>query len=154
MRALRVIAITGLIVGAMDISSAFILAISRGSTTTRLLQFVASGLIGPQAFEGGASTAALGLGLHFVIAFGLVAIFHRAIRCIVVVIGINDPRIARARVENGDTELHLVPSALVDAASLYHRDLNSVHLDVLVGAARVNALQSVLQSRLHVFRDR
>src|SRR4051812_34343036 len=80
MRAFRAIAITGLIVGAMDITSAFILAISRGSTVTRLLQFVASGLIGPKAFEGGTATAALGLGLHFVIAFGLVAVFYVASR--------------------------------------------------------------------------
>lgn len=74
--AVRIIAITGLIVGAMDITSAFILAISRGSTATRLLQFVASGLIGPKAFEGGLATAVLGLGLHFVIAFSLVAVFY------------------------------------------------------------------------------
>jgi len=80
MRAVRAIAITGLIVGAMDITSAFILALSRGSTVTRLLQFVASGLIGPKAFEGGTATAALGLGLHFVIAFGLVAVFYAASR--------------------------------------------------------------------------
>src|SRR4051794_14841183 len=80
MRALRTIAITGLVVGAMDITSAFIIAISRGSTATRLLQFVASGLIGPSAFQGGAGTAALGLGLHFMIAFSLVAIFYAASR--------------------------------------------------------------------------
>lgn len=83
MRALRIIAITGSIVGAMDITSAFIIAISRGSTATRLLQFVASGLIGQKAFEGGAATAALGLGLHFVIAFSLVAVFYAASRRIV-----------------------------------------------------------------------
>lgn len=83
MRALRTIAITGLIVGAMDITSAFVIAISRGSTVTRLLQFVASGLIGQKAFEGGAATAALGLGLHFVIAFSLVAVFYAASRQIV-----------------------------------------------------------------------
>ncbi|HEX4640226.1 MAG TPA: hypothetical protein VH252_02510 [Chthoniobacterales bacterium] len=82
MRAIRAIAITGLIVGAMDITSAFILAISRGSTVTRLLQFVASGLIGPKAFEGGTATALLGLGLHFVIAFSLVAVFYAASRSI------------------------------------------------------------------------
>src|SRR3954463_11670145 len=80
MRALRTIAITGLIVGAMDITSAFIIAISRGSTITRLLQFVASGLIGQKAFQGGAATAVLGLGLHFVIAFSLVAVFYAASR--------------------------------------------------------------------------
>ena len=79
-RALRTIAITGLIVGAMDITAACIQAMSRGVTATRLLQFVASGLIGPKAFQGGAATAALGLGLHFVIAFSLVAVFYAASR--------------------------------------------------------------------------
>jgi len=79
-RGLRAIAITGLIVGAMDITSAFIIAISRGSTATRLLQFVASGLIGPKAFQGGLATAALGLALHFLIAFGLVSVFYLASR--------------------------------------------------------------------------
>jgi hypothetical protein len=74
--AVRTIAITGLIVGAMDITAAIIQAISRGATATRLLQFVASGLIGQNAFEGGAATAALGLGLHFVIAFTLVTVFY------------------------------------------------------------------------------
>ena len=83
MRALRTIAITGLIVGAMDITAACIQAISRGATATRLLQFVASGLIGQRAFQGGAGTAALGLGLHFVIAFSLVAVFYAASRRIV-----------------------------------------------------------------------
>ena len=80
MRAVRTIAITGLIVGAMDITAAIIQAISRGATATRLLQFVASGLIGQKAFQGGAGTAALGLGLHFVIAFTLVAVFYVASR--------------------------------------------------------------------------
>jgi hypothetical protein len=71
----RAIVITGLLVGAMDITSAFILAISRGATATRLLQFVASGLLGPRAFEGGLTTAAVGLAIHFVIAFAVVIIF-------------------------------------------------------------------------------
>lgn len=83
MRAVRTIAITGLIVGAMDITAATIQAISRGATATRLLQFVASGLIGQKAFTGGAGTAALGLGLHFVIAFTLVTVFYAASRGIV-----------------------------------------------------------------------
>ncbi|HEV2803610.1 MAG TPA: hypothetical protein VGW57_01645 [Chthoniobacterales bacterium] len=80
MRAARTIAITGVIVGAMDITAACIQAVSRGATVTRLLQFVASGLIGPKAFQGGTATAALGLGLHFLIAFSLVAIFYAASR--------------------------------------------------------------------------
>src|SRR3954471_2448635 len=78
--AVRAIAVTGLIVGAMDITSAIIITISRGSTVTRLFQFIASGLIGPKAFQGGTATAALGLGLHFVIAFSLVAVFYAASR--------------------------------------------------------------------------
>jgi hypothetical protein len=76
--AARAILVTGLIVGAMDIISAFIIALSRGSTVTRLLQFIASGLLGPQAFQGGAATALLGLALHFLIAFTLVAVFYAA----------------------------------------------------------------------------
>ena len=80
MRAARTIAITGLIVGAMDITSAIIITISRGSTVPRLFQFIASGLIGPKAFQGGTATAALGLGLHFAIAFSLVAVFYVASR--------------------------------------------------------------------------
>jgi hypothetical protein len=78
--ALRAILLTGLIVGAMDITSAFILALSRGSTVTRLLQFIASGLLGPAAFQGGMATAALGLALHFLIAFTLVVVFYAASR--------------------------------------------------------------------------
>ena len=74
--ALRTISIAGVVVGAMDITSACIMAILRGSTPTRLLQFVASGLLGQRAFEGGAATAALGLALHFLIAFGVVTIFY------------------------------------------------------------------------------
>ena len=80
MRAARTIAITGLIVGAMDITSAIIITLSRGSTVTRLFQFIASGLLGPKAFQGGTATAALGLALHFVIAFSLVAVFYAASR--------------------------------------------------------------------------
>src|SRR3954465_3027162 len=80
MRAARTIAITGAIVGAMDITSAIIITISRGSTVTRLMQFIASGLLGPSAFQGGPGTVALGLALHFMIAFSLVAVFYAASR--------------------------------------------------------------------------
>ncbi len=73
--ALPAIGITGLIVGTLDICSAFIHAATRGASPTRVLQFVASGLLGRRSFEGGLTTAALGLGLHFVIAFGATAVF-------------------------------------------------------------------------------
>ncbi len=78
--AARAISIAGSAVGAMDITSALIMAVLRGSTPTRLLQFVASGLIGRRAFQGGMATAALGLALHFLIAFGVVTMFYLARR--------------------------------------------------------------------------
>lgn len=44
----------------------------------RLLQFVASALVGPDAFNGGNATAMLGLILHFLIAFTVVTVFYFA----------------------------------------------------------------------------
>jgi hypothetical protein len=78
--AARAIVLTALIVGTLDITSAFVLALWLGSTVTRLLQFIASGALGQQAFQGGMATAALGLLLHFVIAFALVTVFFAASR--------------------------------------------------------------------------
>jgi hypothetical protein len=80
MHAFPAIAITGLIVGAMDITSAIVLTLLRGGTIMRLMQFIASGLLGKSAFQGGLATAVLGLALHFVIAFGLVTVFYIASR--------------------------------------------------------------------------
>jgi hypothetical protein len=82
-QALRAIVITGTIVGGMDITSAIVMTIIRGSTAVRVLQFVASGLLGPRAFTGGWA-APLGLALHFAIAFGVVAVFYFASRRFVV----------------------------------------------------------------------
>jgi hypothetical protein len=53
----------------------------RGVPPSRVLQFVASGAFGADAaFRGGASTAALGLGLHYLNAFLITAIFFGAAR--------------------------------------------------------------------------
>lgn len=46
-----------------------------GSTISRLWQGVASVLIGPAAFTGGARTAALGMLMHVGVAFGWSAVF-------------------------------------------------------------------------------
>lgn len=62
----------------MDITSAIIITLLRGGTVLRLMQFIASGLLGREAFQGGPPVALLGLALHFVIAFGLVAVFYFA----------------------------------------------------------------------------
>ena len=78
--AFRAILIVGLVVGAMDITSAVVITLLRGGTIMRLMQFIASGLLGKSAFQGGFATAALGLVLHFAIAFGVVTVFYFASR--------------------------------------------------------------------------
>jgi hypothetical protein len=71
----------GLAVGILDILAAFAVryAFTRGAPT-RVLQGIASGLLGPAAFSGGAATALLGLALHFVIAFGAAAVYFAVSR--------------------------------------------------------------------------
>lgn len=71
----------GLIAGTLDICAAFLTAWFRGGVTpVRLLQYVASGLIGADAFQGGIKTALLGLALHFLIATAATAVFYFASR--------------------------------------------------------------------------
>jgi hypothetical protein len=65
----------GLIAGSMDITAAFIVYGFFGATPLRILQGIASGLLGPRAYEGGIATAALGLLCHFTIAFGAATVF-------------------------------------------------------------------------------
>ncbi len=74
-RALRAISIGGGIAGFCDIAYAIVFWLTRGVSPVRVLQSVASGLLGAKAFEGGAATAALGLALHFVIALIFAAFF-------------------------------------------------------------------------------
>jgi uncharacterized membrane protein YagU involved in acid resistance len=45
---------------------------------SRVLQYIASGALGRDAFQGGAATAAAGLGFHFLIAFVIAAIYFAA----------------------------------------------------------------------------
>jgi len=58
----------GSIAGALDILFAISFAAYQGATPVRLLQTVASGLLGSAAFAGGLPVAALGLALHFAIS--------------------------------------------------------------------------------------
>lgn len=75
-RAWRPILAGGLACGVLDISAAFTNAwLANGVAPVRVLKAVASGLLGAEAFNGGAAVAALGLALHFVIAFGWAALF-------------------------------------------------------------------------------
>jgi hypothetical protein len=71
----------GLIAGTLDICAAFLTAwLRRGVSPAAVLRFVASGLLGPAAFTGGAKTAAIGLALHFLIATGATIVFYLASR--------------------------------------------------------------------------
>ncbi len=83
MRGLRTIFWAGLIAGAMDITAAFVTWTPQGVAPVRILQGIASGLLGPSAVQGGAGTAALGLGLHFFIAYSAATVFYFASRFLV-----------------------------------------------------------------------
>ena len=61
--------LTGLLGGALDIAAALtVYPAVYGASPVRILQSIAAGVQGPAAYEGGAASAALGLGLHFFIA--------------------------------------------------------------------------------------
>ena len=77
---LEVISIAGLICGVLDISCTLTLSRLNGIKPLRLLQAVASGALGPKSFTGGRGTAALGLGIHFFIAFVASAVYYLASR--------------------------------------------------------------------------
>ena len=77
---LEVISIAGLTCGVLDISCTLTLMKLQGTGPMRLLQAVASGLLGPKSFAGGRGTAALGLGIHFFIAFVASAVYYLASR--------------------------------------------------------------------------
>ena len=77
-RAARAIGLGGLLAGLGDITFAFVVWRSIGPV--RVLQSVASGLLGAAAREGGLATAALGAVLHFTIAFIWATVFWLASR--------------------------------------------------------------------------
>jgi hypothetical protein len=76
--AFRAILTAGLVVGVLDISSAFVIWWQRGVGARRGLQGIAAGLLGAKSFDGGLVTASLGLVLHFFVAFVVVSIFYVA----------------------------------------------------------------------------
>jgi hypothetical protein len=71
----------GLAAGTLDIVYACTFwALKRDVPAERILQSVAAGLLGDASFEGGAGTAALGLGLHFLIATSMSVVYYLAAR--------------------------------------------------------------------------
>ena len=72
----------GFACGVLDITAALIVYGYFGAQPVRLLQGIASGLLGPRAFDGGFATALLGLLCHFLIAFGAATVYFAASRAI------------------------------------------------------------------------
>jgi hypothetical protein len=83
MRPIRAFALAGLTVGSLDILDAFVFfGLRSGARPSRILQSIAAGLLGRASFDGGVATAALGLFLHFFIAFSIVGIYFVAARSV------------------------------------------------------------------------
>ena len=71
----RAVVIGGSIGGALDLAFALTFAAVNGVGPVRLLQTVASGLLGSAAYEGGLPVALLGFVAHFVMSYGWAALF-------------------------------------------------------------------------------
>jgi len=77
MKSLKPILYAGALVGVLDITAACINArVVAGFTPERVLKGVAGGLLGRSALEGGFSTAAFGLMMHFTMALTVATIFY------------------------------------------------------------------------------
>jgi hypothetical protein len=76
----KTILLAGLVAGVLDLTAAVVTTILRGRPPTRMLQSIASGVLGLDSYNGGLKTAALGVVLHFVIATGAAAVFYAASR--------------------------------------------------------------------------
>jgi hypothetical protein len=70
----------GLIAGTLDIADAIVFFGLRGARPIRILQSIASGVLGSASFQGGWKSAALGTVLHFLIALGAAAVYYAASR--------------------------------------------------------------------------
>lgn len=73
--ALRAILWGGFFAGLLDLIAAITQSVGRGGSATRLLQAIATGILGRASYEGGSASAALGLVAHFTIAFGAATVF-------------------------------------------------------------------------------
>ena len=78
--AVRAVLWAGFACGVLDITAAFVVYGFFGAKPVPLLQGIASGLLGPKAFDGGLATALLGLLCHFLIAFGAATVYFVASR--------------------------------------------------------------------------
>jgi uncharacterized membrane protein YagU involved in acid resistance len=75
--AVRTILFAWIVAGTLDVTTAVTYyPLTANVTPRQILQGIASGILGAQAFQGGNATAALGLGLHYLIAFIWTIVFY------------------------------------------------------------------------------
>ena len=72
----RTILWIGLVAGTLDIAENLVFSQVRGVTPWRVFQYIASGLIGRQAFQSGWASVLLGVALHYIIALIWTAAFY------------------------------------------------------------------------------
>jgi len=77
-RSLLTILWIGLFAGTLDIADNLIFNQLRGITPKIVFQYIASGLIGMQAFRGGLPSVALGVAIHYTIALIWTGVFYAA----------------------------------------------------------------------------
>lgn len=65
----------GISAGVIDITAAYLVYCSAANTFSHLLRYVASSVLGPEAYSGGPWIPVFGLGLHFLIALSWAGIF-------------------------------------------------------------------------------
>lgn len=68
----------GLVAGALDLTFAFLFYGAQGATPQRILQFIASGVLGRGSFQMGWDSAALGAFCHFFISVSAAGIYYLA----------------------------------------------------------------------------
>ena len=76
----QTIFLAGLLCGCLDITATFIAWSLQGISPYRILQAIASGLLGIKSFRDGMASAALGAAFHLLIAFSAAGVFYAASR--------------------------------------------------------------------------
>jgi hypothetical protein len=91
----------GLVAGIFDAVDGVIAFGTKGLNPIQVLQYIASGALGPSAFRGGLATAALGAAFHFGIAWVAAGVFVSAARRLEIL------------------KTHAVPAGLLYGAAVY-----------------------------------
>ncbi len=77
----RAILLGGVICGILDLTAAIVMyGLLRGRSPISIMQSVATGLLGVDAYQGGVKTAVLGVALHFLIASTAATVYYLASR--------------------------------------------------------------------------